>query len=910
MKKLFIIAFLFISLGAIAQKVNPKDFYGITYSALTFGTTTTWDYQTGSHKTLTLTGNSTLSITNAFSGASGVLIVTQDGTGSRTLAVPNGTVVLNSGASESTTIAFSYDGSTFHWAGGKNKRALDTLYQDGDTLRYTINGTAYAIYNKATGGAIANGNYGNVQLNRNSALSGSDSLTVDSSTFKTKNTFQQGNNINNIKILTREIPATSGATSYANTGGTGDRTASITVTQSGTNIIVPNGNNLNVLVNGNTTESLIWFSGSPSGTWFQFDFGSGNQYIIDEIKFYQSTTNSHGTWKVQGSNDGSSFTDIGSSFTLGGFTTQTITALAGNSTAYRYYRFTGVSGSTSSTPFIREFEFKIGTAGGGTADSTHAKIYTNTTGIAIADTGTKKVAVGTHVFDSTFKVEGSTNLNGHLRVGTVDSIGSPINLATFDANGNLKKTAVSSGGTPTLNQYLIPFGNASNQMTSSLKLQFDADSNILHNGITSLGSGYGFQSSKGFYYRKDGFDYFYYDPSTSNAEIKLSSSTGTFDVTKAMQGNYGFRVKNSSSGSIDFGGQTGTGFAPYMIMRPDRTLQNHGLISVIADDTGTNPAMILSVATSSATAFSTKDLFAFYNNTDTVAKAKANGTWLFYNTLKYKANYGSSFDARSLVDKNYVDSIVATVSGSTPNLNAVTAVGNTSNQDINIFKTDGAFDINNIDDYAEAKIGLGELFFWSGKRGYLYLSDSANNGTYLSTVAGSSAESLFLPASNGDTLSKLSDVRTAVAGSSKTLDVQYTDASNSGTGETDLLSYTLPANTLLNVGDRVEVEAIFTTPSNADAKDLKFYFGTYTHDYTSSTISSGTTIKVRFTIIKTASSAQRLMEEFTTTTSTKPGYATATQTDTSTIVLKFTGQCDASTDITQRTMTVTYYKAP
>jgi hypothetical protein len=144
----------------------------------------------------------------------------------------------------------------------------------------------------------------------------------------------------------------------------------------------------------------------------------------------------------------------------------------------------------------------------------------------------------------------------------------------------------------------------------------------------------------------------------------------------------------------------------------------------------------------------------------------------------------------------------------------------------------------------------------------------------------------------------------------QTLSSQYADASNVSTGETDLLSYTLPANTLVSDGDRIVIEAMFTTPSNGDSKDLKFYFGASSQDYTSSTIATGATIKSRITIIRTGSNTQRIIREFDTGFTTIPGYTTAGVTDTSTIVIKYTGTCAASTDITQRMMTVTYYHAP
>jgi hypothetical protein len=139
------------------------------------------------------------------------------------------------------------------------------------------------------------------------------------------------------------------------------------------------------------------------------------------------------------------------------------------------------------------------------------------------------------------------------------------------------------------------------------------------------------------------------------------------------------------------------------------------------------------------------------------------------------------------------------------------------------------------------------------------------------------------------------------------LNVQYTDASNVSTGETNLLSYTLPANTLVSDGDFVTIDAIFTTPANGNSKSMKFYFGGVTHDYTSSTIANGATITFRIIVIRTASNAQRIQISRITGYSDFPAYYTTTETDTNNIVIKFSGTGAASDDITQRTMITTYY---
>lgn len=161
-----------------------------------------------------------------------------------------------------------------------------------------------------------------------------------------------------VALLASMQIAAGGGTSYANTGGSGDRTGIVTVTAS-SSTLATHSDPYPELVDGNQADHTTWFIiGALSGSVFvRFDFGSSK--VIDEAKFYQETSATQGTWQWQGSADASSWTNIGSSFGLGGATTQTITALSGNSSSYRYYQIIGVSGSTDSGPYISEFEFKI-----------------------------------------------------------------------------------------------------------------------------------------------------------------------------------------------------------------------------------------------------------------------------------------------------------------------------------------------------------------------------------------------------------------------------------------------------------------------------------------------------------------------------------------------------------------------
>lgn len=95
------------------------------FTALTDGATITW--ATGGadrvKASVTLGGNRTLSITGATNGQEGTLIVKQDATGSRTLALPGlevgGGVTLSTAANAVDILAYVYDGTNYHWTLGK-----------------------------------------------------------------------------------------------------------------------------------------------------------------------------------------------------------------------------------------------------------------------------------------------------------------------------------------------------------------------------------------------------------------------------------------------------------------------------------------------------------------------------------------------------------------------------------------------------------------------------------------------------------------------------------------------------------------------------------------------------------------------------------------------------------------------
>ena len=151
-------------------------------------------------------------------------------------------------------------------------------------------------------------------------------------------------------------PVTPGATSYSNSGGTGDRTSLILVK---TNKSFDSGSPDN-LVDGNTGNNgtnSVSFPSADTGWEIWFDFRpTGFKQCIDEFRWKQNNTSTHGTWKIQAW-DGFGWTDLLTGITLGGATTQALSF--SNSDAYIIYRMVQTGGVTSSSPSIQEVEFKI-----------------------------------------------------------------------------------------------------------------------------------------------------------------------------------------------------------------------------------------------------------------------------------------------------------------------------------------------------------------------------------------------------------------------------------------------------------------------------------------------------------------------------------------------------------------------
>lgn len=170
---------------------------------------------------------------------------------------------------------------------------------------------------------------------------------------------------------------------------------------------------------------------------------------------------------------------------------------------------------------------------------------------------------------------------------------------------------------------------------------------------------------------------------------------------------------------------------------------------------------------------------------------------------------------------------------------------------------------------------------------------------------------------NVATLSSLTTVGTLVAGTLKSvgtgaatiipsglLTSNFTSVLNVSTGETDLITYTLPLNTLVTTNQLITYKFRGQFTSSVNAKTLKIYFGTTVVATLSFPVSTAGNYYGELSIKRTGASTQSWNYEFVRTTTGSgaiPLTATGTcsETETADIVMKLTGTGGASSEISQ-----------
>jgi hypothetical protein len=139
--------------------------------------------------------------------------------------------------------------------------------------------------------------------------------------------------------------------------------------------------------------------------------------------------------------------------------------------------------------------------------------------------------------------------------------------------------------------------------------------------------------------------------------------------------------------------------------------------------------------------------------------------------------------------------------------------------------------------------------------------------------------------------------------------VNTTSVGNVGTGEDDLITYALPANSLSAAAKGVRITATGTGANNANAKTLKVYFGSATLATLSLTANQANTWKVVADVFSTGTDTQDYnVEVFQDGTVEQHSFAvgTATQDDGAAITIKCTGEATSNDDIVQEHLLVEF----
>jgi len=172
----------------------------------------------------------------------------------------------------------------------------------------------------------------------------------------------------------------------------------------------------------------------------------------------------------------------------------------------------------------------------------------------------------------------------------------------------------------------------------------------------------------------------------------------------------------------------------------------------------------------------------------------------------------------------------------------------------------------------------------------------------LLTLAASGVLSLRAGLNTGTTVAKVGG----------TIHEDFTPVSNSGTGETDLMTYSVPANTLGTDNDYLEVEAFgeFTAPTGNATVKMKF--GAATIFNTSALAFTTGAWRLRARIVRGGATSQLTITSFdgdTTLVTVTAQVAAPAETLSGAVTLKCTGQSGASSEVTQEGFIVKWQPA-
>jgi hypothetical protein len=185
-------------------------------------------------------------------------------------------------------------------------------------------------------------------------------------------------------------------------------------------------------------------------------------------------------------------------------------------------------------------------------------------------------------------------------------------------------------------------------------------------------------------------------------------------------------------------------------------------------------------------------------------------------------------------------------------------------------------------------------------------SFTASSGTFSGTltVSGAGAHSFdgVVQTEMGTSASYAKTIGTA--------NFNITDVANVGSGEDNLMTYSLPANSL-TTAKGVRITAWGRFASNVNSKTVKIYFGSIAMSTENTSLSSVTRWVARGIVLSTAGNTQKYLSSIDISTSAavtagELNVGDLAETDTSAIVIKCTGEGVADGDIIQEAMVVEF----
>ena len=138
------------------------------------------------------------------------------------------------------------------------------------------------------------------------------------------------------------------------------------------------------------------------------------------------------------------------------------------------------------------------------------------------------------------------------------------------------------------------------------------------------------------------------------------------------------------------------------------------------------------------------------------------------------------------------------------------------------------------------------------------------------------------------------------------LNVDTTKVSNVGSGEDDLITYSMPANTLANNGESVKIDAFGTTAANGNNKTIKLYLGSTELTSATAGTPNDQDWEIVALIIRTGAATGKSIVEYKSNTSSDNtiDYVSLTEDFTTALTIKCTGEGVADSDIVQEALLI------